>query len=68
MVANREDPEPIPAARLDDLDLDREEDRAEWRRRLKELAEARLTKAQKRLQRLGILDDDGKLVSSEPRH
>jgi hypothetical protein len=36
---------PIPEARFDDLDLDREEDRVEWRRRLAELAAARLSSA-----------------------
>lgn len=54
---------PIPEARLDDLD--REEDRVEWRRRLAELAAARLSSARARLERLGIVDAQGKLVSSE---
>ena len=56
---------PIPQARVDDLDLDREEDRVEWRRRLAELATARLASARARLERLGIVDADGKLVSPE---
>jgi hypothetical protein len=65
MVASANDPEPLPGAPFDDLDLDREEDRAEWRKRLKELADARLATARKRLQRLGIVDDKGELVSDE---
>lgn len=56
---------PIPEARFDDLDLDREEDRTEWRRRLGELAAGRLSSARARLERLGIVDVDGKLVSTE---
>jgi len=56
---------PIPEARFDDLDLDREEDRVEWRRRLAELAAARLSSARARFERLGIVDADGKLVSSD---
>jgi len=35
---------PVPEASFDDLDLDREEDRVEWRRRLAELATARLVR------------------------
>ena len=56
---------PIPEARFDDLDLDLEEDRAEWRRRLAELAAARLSSARARLERIGIIDADGKLTSHE---
>lgn len=56
---------PIPEARFDDLDLDREEDRVEWRRRLAELAAARLSSARVRFERLGIVDAEGKLVSTE---
>lgn len=55
----------IPEARFDDLDLDREEDRVEWRRRLAVLAGARLSSARARFERLGIVDADGKLVSNE---
>lgn len=65
MVARTTDVTPIPAARVDDLDLDRDEDRAEWRRRLAELATARLATARDRLERLGIIDADGALVSAE---
>jgi hypothetical protein len=56
---------PIPEARFDDLDLDREEDRTEWRRRLAELSAARLASARARLEHLGIIDADGQLVSKE---
>ena len=56
---------PIPEARFDDLDLDREEDRVEWRRRLAELGAARLASARARFERLGIVDAEGKLVSNE---
>lgn len=56
---------PIPEARFDDLDLDRDKDRVEWRRRLAELATARLASARARLQHLGIVDTDGKLISTE---
>jgi hypothetical protein len=41
LVAASASAAPIPEARFDDLDLDREEDRVEWRRRLTELAAAR---------------------------
>jgi hypothetical protein len=54
---------PIPEARFDDLD--REEDRVEWRRRLAELSAVRLSSARARFERLGIVDADGKLVSSD---
>ncbi len=56
---------PIPQARFDDLDLDREADRVEWRRRLAELATAGLASARARFERLGIVNGDGKLVSTE---
>jgi len=58
-------PESIPDARVDDLDLNREEDRVEWRRRLAELAAARLTSARSRLKQLGVIDADGALISRE---
>ncbi len=65
MVAHANEPAPIPSARFDDLDLDRDEDRAEWHRRLSELATARLAAARTRLERLGIIDSDGNLLSTE---
>ncbi|MCC6898399.1 MAG: hypothetical protein IT377_05455 [Polyangiaceae bacterium] len=54
----------IPEARVDDLDLDDENDRAEWERRLAALAQARLGQARARLERMGVIDEDGRLVSS----
>ncbi len=56
---------PIPSAPFDDLDLDREEDEEEWERRVMELASARIQAARQRLQHLGIIDAEGKLVSTE---
>lgn len=40
-------------------------DRVEWRRRLAELATARLSSARVRFERLGIVDAERKLVSTE---
>ena len=65
MVAHADDSSPIPSVRFDDLDLDRGEDRVEWHRRLRELATARLAAARTRLERLGIIDAQGNLVSTE---
>jgi hypothetical protein len=55
---------PIPTVSADDLDLDRDEDEEEWDRRAMELAAVRIQAARARLQHLGIIDADGKLVSS----
>jgi hypothetical protein len=59
------DVSPIPNAPVDDLDLDRDEDEAEWERRVMDLASVRLQSARARLERLGIIDAHGKLVSNE---
>ncbi len=56
---------PIPSAPFDDLDLDREEDREEWQRRVMALAAVRLAAARTRLERLGVIGADGRPVSSE---
>lgn len=56
---------PIPSAPLDDLDLDRDEDEEEWERRVMDLASARIAAARARLERLGIIDAQGNLVSNE---
>jgi hypothetical protein len=60
---------PIPSAPFDDLDLDldleRDEHEQEWERRVMDLASRRVSAARVRLERLGILDADGKLVSTE---
>lgn len=56
---------PIPTARFDDLDLDRDEDEAEWERRVMAVAAARLASAKARFEQMGVIDRDGKLVSSD---
>ena len=56
---------PIPSAPFDDLDLDRPEDEEEWERRVMTLAAARIGAERARLERLGIIDDNGDLVSRE---
>jgi hypothetical protein len=54
---------PIPSAPVGDLDLARDEDEAEWERRVMELASLRIHAARARLERLGIVDVNGALVS-----
>jgi hypothetical protein len=56
---------PIPSAPFDDLDLDRPEDEQEWERRVMTLAAARIAAERVRLERLGIIDAKGDLVSRE---
>jgi hypothetical protein len=56
---------PIPSAPFDDLDLDRAEDEEEWERRVMALAGARIAAERTRLERLGIVDTNGDLVSRE---
>jgi hypothetical protein len=65
MHAQASDPWPIPSAPFDDLDLDRPEDEEEWERRVMALAAARIVAERARLERLGIIDADGNLVSHE---
>lgn len=65
MSEDVKDPAPIPEARFDDLDLDRDEDRAEWDRRVMALAATRIAAERVRLERLGIIDANGDLVSRE---
>ena len=65
MAVHATEPSTTPTACFDDLDLDRDEDRAEWQRRLNELATVRLATARERLERLGIIDTEGNLVSRE---
>jgi hypothetical protein len=65
MAAHANDLSPIPSAPFDDLDLDRDENEEEWERRVMDLASARIAASRARLERLGIIDADGKLVSSE---
>jgi hypothetical protein len=61
----QDEPGALPSATFDDLDLDRPEDREEWNRRLMVLAAARIAEERVRLERLGIIDDQGELVSRE---
>ncbi|MGE0323510.1 MAG: hypothetical protein AB7K71_00225 [Polyangiaceae bacterium] len=57
---------PLPSsARVDDLDLSRQSDEAEWDRRVGELGKARLDAARARLERMGILGSDGELSSDD---
>ena len=65
MPAPADDPSPIPSARFDDLDLDRPEDEEEWERRVMALAAARIAEERIRLEKLGIIDAEGNLVSTE---
>jgi len=59
------DPSPIPSAPFDDLDLDRPEDEEEWERRVMAMAVARIAAERARLERLGVIDAGGSLVSNE---
>jgi hypothetical protein len=63
MPGQADEPALIPAAPFDDLDLDRPEDEEEWDRRVMALAEARIAAERIRLERLGIIDANGDLVS-----
>lgn len=65
MNARANDPSPIPSAPFDDLDLDRPEDEEEWERRVMALAATRIGAERERLERLGIIDASGSLVSTE---
>jgi hypothetical protein len=56
---------PIPSAPFDDLDLDRAEDEEEWERRVMALASDRIATERARLERLGIIDPNGNLVSGK---
>ncbi|MBI2392254.1 MAG: hypothetical protein HYV09_21885 [Deltaproteobacteria bacterium] len=55
----------IPSAPFDDLDLDRAEGEEEWERRVMALAATRIAAERARLERLGIIDANGDLVSRE---
>ena len=65
MPAPANEASPILAASFDDLDLDRLEEEEEWDRRLMALATSRIAAERVRLQRLGIIDANGDLVSRE---
>jgi hypothetical protein len=66
MQAGPSAPSPIPSAPFDDLDLDLDhaEDEQEWERRVMALAAARIAAGRVRLERLGIIDASGNLVST----
>ena len=54
----------IPSAPVDDLDIEHDEDELEWERRAMDLATRRIQGARARLEQLGIVDDDGEIVST----
>ncbi|HEY5240314.1 MAG TPA: hypothetical protein VIJ22_02570 [Polyangiaceae bacterium] len=53
----------IPSAPVGNLDLDRDADEEEWERRVMDLASVRISAARARLERLGVVDASGVLVS-----
>jgi hypothetical protein len=55
---------PIPSAPFDDLDLNAGGDEEEWERHVMTLATSRIAAEQARLERLGIIDANGDLVST----
>jgi len=57
---------PIPSAPFDDLDLEKPEGEAEWDRRVMALSAARIAAERVRLERLGIIDAHGELISRDP--
>ena len=65
MSAQSSEPSPIPSAPFDDLDLDRAEDEEERERRVMALAASRIAAERARLERLGIIDAKGELVSRD---
>jgi hypothetical protein len=56
---------PIPSAPFDDLDLDDPADEEKWEQRVMALAATRIAAERARLERLGIIDANGDLVSAE---
>ncbi len=59
------DESPIPEARVDDLDLDKEGDAATWDARMDAMAERRIRQARARLEQMGVIDREGQLVSRQ---
>ena len=55
----------IPEARVDDLDLDNEADVATWDACMDAMNDRRIRQARARLEQMGIMDRDGRLVSRE---
>lgn len=64
MPADADALSPIPSAAFDDLDLDRPEDEEEWERRVMAMAAARIAAERVRLERLGIINENGDLRST----
>jgi hypothetical protein len=62
-VARAHERNPIPSAPVTDLQIDRDDDEQAWEQRVMELANARIQSARERLEALGIIDDNGGLVS-----
>jgi len=56
---------PIPSAPFDDLDLEKPDDESEWDRRVMALAATRIAAERVRLERLGIIGEDGELISHD---
>ena len=54
----------IPSAPFDNLDLDRPVDEEEWKRRVVAMAAARIAAERARLERMGIIDENGDLRSN----
>ncbi len=65
MNARAPEPGSIPSAPFDDLDLDNPQNEAEWDRRVMALAAERIAAERVRLERLGIVDARGELISRE---
>lgn len=65
MAATVLDESPIPEARVDDLNLDDEADATTWDARMDAMAEQRIQQARSRLEQMGVIDRDGRLVSRE---
>jgi hypothetical protein len=57
------DPSPMPTALVGDLDRDQDEE--EWELRVMKLPSVRIHAARTRLERMGIIDASGHVVSSE---
>jgi hypothetical protein len=64
MQAHPNDLSPIPSAPFDDLDLDLAEDEEEGERPVMVLSATRIVAERARLERLGIIDASGNLVST----
>ena len=65
MQSLAEDDAVVPSAPVDDLDPDSPEDEEEWQRRLMALAASRIAAERVRMERLGIVDAEGDLISRE---